>query len=67
MKKLLILLFTMLFALPGAQAETVSPFEVMTLDAAAETAAADHPLILRGWISAKGRPSCASKPSRTAN
>ena len=48
MKKLLILLFTMLFALPGAQAETVSPFEVMTLNAAAETAAADHPLILRG-------------------
>ena len=48
MKKLLILLFTMLFALPAAQAETVSPFEVMTLNAAAETAAADHPLILRG-------------------
>ena len=48
MKKLLILVLTLLLVLPAAQAETVSPFEVMTLDAAAETAAADHPLILRG-------------------
>ena len=48
MKKLLLMLLVLLLPLAAAHAETVNPFEEMKLDAAAETAGAEPPLVLNG-------------------
>ena len=43
-----ILLALLLLPMPAARAEAVSPFQLMTLDAAAETASKEQPLVLKG-------------------
>ncbi len=48
MKKLLLMLLVLLLPLAAAHAEAVNPFEEMMLDAAAETAGAENPLVLSG-------------------